>query len=191
MSTVTDADAKAFLSEIEIRRGGTIGYKTFSTFYADNRGTVRDYGVFFYDVNNHFWFEDFEHETNFFGFRIKPGKNTPKYEKYESDFDPGDVETVRTVRKKAAKKFVSGYIKAEKVRTANLLGRLFSEVVTEIKMKDGKIMYFQFIDKTVEKMIEKSKGSSPASRRKIWAHSKLMTFVVCTTRISTIKRFTR
>ncbi|MBR5669183.1 MAG: hypothetical protein IKX15_06185, partial [Spirochaetales bacterium] len=65
-----DNDSEAFLNEIEQRRGGSITFKTFSTFYADSDGNVRDYGVFLSLVNGVFWFQDFEHESSFLGFRL-------------------------------------------------------------------------------------------------------------------------
>ena len=51
MPQVMDDETRAFLDDIEQRRGGKITYRAFSTFYADNNGKVCRYGVFFYQVN--------------------------------------------------------------------------------------------------------------------------------------------
>ena len=69
-----DDESRAFIADLEQRRGGSITYRTFSTFYADSLGKVCDYGVFFYVVDNTFWFQDFEHVPSFLGFRL-PVKN--------------------------------------------------------------------------------------------------------------------
>ncbi len=153
-----DEDTEAFIRDIEQRRGGSLTYRTFSTFYADSNGRVCDYGVFFYQVNDEFWFEDFEREPNILGFRIRPRKDAPKYVKFESNFRPEDVRSVRTVSKKAARNCALGYKGFATLKPANFLKRLFSEVVTEIRMDDGRTMFFQFMDRTVRNKIEQCQG---------------------------------
>ncbi len=161
MSQGNDADTQAFLHDIEQRRGGSITYRTFSTFYADSDRNLCDFGVFFYQVGDDFWFEDFEHEPSFLGFKIRTRKETPKYEKFESTFSPFDVVSSRPVQKKKVRSFAVNGKDFSKLKNANILSRLFSEIVTELKLKDGKTMYFQFMDRTVLKMIDQIKGRGP------------------------------
>ncbi len=158
MQRSTDADTEAFIKDIEQRRGGSITYRTFSTFYADSDHKVCDFGVFLYQVNDEFWFEDFEHEPSFLGFKLKTRKELDRYEKFESSFKPQDVESIRTVTKKAARSFAIGQIDYTKLKTAIVLRQLLAEVVTEIRLKDGKVMFFQFMDKTVINKIKEIQG---------------------------------
>ncbi len=158
MQSSTDAETQAFLDDIEKRRGGSITYRTFSTFYADSNHKVCDFGVFFYEVNGEFWFEDFEHQPSFLGFKLKTRKELSKYEKFESSFKPQDVEAIRTVTKKAARSYAIGNVDYSKLKNAIVLRQLLSEVVTEIRMKDGRVMFFQFMDKTVIKKIKEIQG---------------------------------
>lgn len=158
MQRNSEAETEAFLKDIEQRRGGSISYRTFSTFYADSNHKICDYGVFFYQVNDEFWFEDFEHEPSFLGFRIRIRRDEQKYEKFESGFKPQDVESVRTVTKKAARSYACGRIDYSRLKGAIVLRQLLSEVVTEIRLKDGRVMFFQFMDKTVINKIKDIQG---------------------------------
>ena len=83
MPQAMDEETRAFLSDIEQRRGGQITFRTFSTFYADNSGKLCQYGVFFYRVNGMFWFQDFEYVPSFLGFRLTKKKD-PDYQMFES-----------------------------------------------------------------------------------------------------------
>lgn len=157
MPTNTDNDSEAFLNDIEQRRGGKITFRTFSTFYADSDGNVRDYGVFLYMVNGVFWFQDFEHENSFLGFKLSRRRDE-EYEMFESSFSPLDVVSSRTVMKKAARYCATGHRDFSKLRKANPVIGFLSETATEIKLNDGRTMYFQLMDKTVLKMIEQMKN---------------------------------
>lgn len=153
MPTNPDNESEAFLNDIEQRRGGKITFKTFSTFYADNNGNVRDYGVFLYVVNGTVWFQDFEHESSFLGFRLSRRKDE-EYEMFESSFSPLDVVAFRTVMKKAARSCALGFRDFAKLRKANPVIGLLAETVTEIKLKDGRLMYFQLMGKDVLNIIK-------------------------------------
>ena len=150
-------EGAAFLGEIEQRRGGKITFKTFSTFYADNLGNVRDYGVFLYMVDGTFFFQDFEHENTFLGFKLRKRKNEPEYVMFEGSFSPLDVVSFRTVNKKAARNCALGFRDFSKLRKANPVLGFFTETATEIKLKDGRTMYFQFMDKSVRNIVNQMK----------------------------------
>ena len=155
MPTDTDNDSKAFLNDIEQRRGGKITFKTFSTFYADSKGNVCDYGVFLYMVDGTFWFQDLERDRNFLGFKLRK-RSDEVYEMFESSFSPLDVVSFRTVMKKAARNCALGFRDFSKLRKANPVIGFFAETATEIRLRDGKTMYFQLMDKSVRNMIEQA-----------------------------------
>ena len=154
MSRTADSDSESFLAEIEARHGGQISFKTFSTFYADNDGNVRDYGVFFYMIDGTFWYQDFEHERSFLGFRLNKPKDEPEYKMFESSFNPSDVQDIRIVRKNRARSCAMGFRDFGKLSKAGFLTRLFCETATEFKLTDGRVLYFQFMDRTAGKMIK-------------------------------------
>jgi len=157
MPQVESREELDFLRDLEQRRGEPIGYRTFSTFYADSDGNVRDFGVFFYHCKDRFWYEDFEHEPTFLGIKLRPRKSEEKYEKFESSFSPLDVVSIRKVVKSNARNCALGYMSFDKLKTANPVLSFFRETVTEFCLSDGRKLYFQLIDKTVPNMIEKYK----------------------------------
>ena len=158
MPTDTDNDSEAFLNDIEQRRGGKITFKTFSTFYADSEGNVRDYGVFIYMVNGTFWFQDFERDRNFLGFKLSKRRDE-EYVMFESSFSPLEVVSARIVLKKAARNCALGYRDFSKLREANPVIGFLAETATEIRLRDGKTLYFQLIDKTIPKMINQMQSN--------------------------------
>ena len=159
MTTRNDNDSEAFLNDIEQRRCGKITFKTFSTFYADSDGNVRDYGVFLYMVNGTFWFRDFEHESNFLGFKLKK-RSDDVYEMFESSFSPIDVVSSRTVMKKAARNCALGFRDFAKLKKANPVIGFLAETVTEIKLKDGRLMYFQLMGKDILNIVKGEQDGS-------------------------------
>ena len=152
MGQVMDEETKAFLADIEQRRGGQITFKTFSTFYADNSGKLCQDGVFFYRVGGQFWFQDFEHVSTFLGF-ILTKKKDPDYQMFESSFSPSDVVSIRKVWKKSVIRCALYGKDFFKLRRFNPVLGFLSESATEFTMKDGRLLYFQFMDKTVQEMI--------------------------------------
>ena len=147
-----DEETRAFLAEIEHRRGGQISFRTFSTFYADNSGKLCQYGVFFYRVNGMFWFQDFEHVPSFLGFQLTKSRDE-EYQMFESSFSPSDVVSIRKVWKKSVIRCVQNGKDFSKLHTFNPVLGILSESATEFTMKDGRLLYFQFMDRTVQEMI--------------------------------------
>lgn len=155
-----DNDAAAFLKALEEKQGGQLTWRTFCTYYADSTGVVRDHGVFLYEVNKHFYYQDFEHTAQIFGIPIPKPKNAKPYEMFEGDFDPADVTTVRLVRKKAAEAFCNGTKKYEKLKPAGPFARLFCQCVTEFALKDKKVLFFELMDKTLNNKITEAQTSN-------------------------------
>ena len=157
MPHVASQEEIDFLRQLEARRGAPVGYRTFSTFYADTDGNLCDYGVFLYQAADRFWYQDFEYEPSFFGFKIPRRKDDPKYEMFESSFSPLDVVSFRVVAKTDVRRCAIGSKSFEKLKVANPVLSFFYETVTEFRLQDGRALYFQLIDNTVPDMIMKIK----------------------------------
>ncbi len=156
MSIADNNEGYDLIKDIEARRGAPMGYRTFSTFYADSDGNVCDYGVFLYECEDRFWYEDFEHEASFLGIKIRTRKQDDyKYEKFESSFPMSDVVSTRRVRKSPARRCAWGEKSFDSLRKANPVLSFFSAVVTEFVLKDGRRLYFELMDKSVLEIIRK------------------------------------
>jgi len=147
-------EVKAFIETLERKRGYPIGWRTYSTYYANSNGIIREYGVFLYEAGDEFWYEDFEREPTFLGFKLAKSKNAQKYVKYEAGFASNDVLQIRVVRKKDAQAVAKGIKTDKQVKTASTLARLFYQCVTEVKLRDGSLLYFELPDKTLQQKIE-------------------------------------
>ncbi len=156
MPTVQDCDGNEFIKGLETKRGCPVGWRTYSTFYADSNGVVREYGVFLYEAGGRFWFEDFEHEPQILGFKLPKSKNAAPYVKFESGFDPNDVLETRTVKKNVAKSFAGGFKPHSKVKAAGTFARFFSQCVTEVALKNGTVLFFELPDKTLLNIIKEN-----------------------------------
>lgn len=153
MSENPKDEVAEFIHSLEEKRGCTVGWRTYSTFYADSCGLIREYGVFLYEANGLFWYEDFERTPQLFGIPLPKSKKAVPYVKFESFFDPNDVNEIRTVKRKDAISLVQGLKKQSKIKTANAFDKFFFQCVTEVTLKDGKILYFELPDKTLHKKI--------------------------------------
>ena len=158
-----DKDAEIFLKSLEEKRGGPIEWRTFCVFYADSKGKICEHGVFLYEINKHFWFEDFEHLPQLFGFQLPRPKHAAPYEKFEADFGPEAVKEIRIVKKKSAVAFCKGNKKYEKLKAAGAITRLLCQCVTEIALEDGTVLFFELMDKTLENKIKQYKGVNNGS----------------------------
>ncbi len=154
-----DDNTATFLKGLEEKRGGQLTWRTFCTFYADSTGVVREHGVFLYEVNNHFWYQDFEPTAQIFGIPLPKPKHAEPYVQFEADFAPQDVKSIRTVLKKPAIGFCKGKKKYEKLKPAGLFARLFCQCVTEFALKDGKVLFFELMDKTLNNKISEVQAS--------------------------------
>lgn len=149
-----DNEATAYLKGLEEKRGAPLTWKTFSTFYADSNGVLKDHGVFLYEANNQYWYEDFEHTANIFGIPLRKPKKAEPYVKFEASFSPESVTNIRIVKKKAAMAFCKGYKKHEKLKEANAFDKIFCQCVTEFVLNDGTMLFFELMDKTLSNKIK-------------------------------------
>ena len=76
---------------------------------------------------------------------------------FESSFKPSDVIQIRKVKKKNARKCALGYMDLSKLRKFNPVLGILSESATEFTLRDGRVLFFQFMDKSVENMIRENK----------------------------------
>ena len=141
-----DDEATRFLSELEAKHGGSIGFRTYSTWFACSDGTVREFGVFLYMVGNVFHFEDFERKPAIFGFPIKPRKNDKPFAKYERAFSAEDVESVTAVLKTKASDCADGHISPDQIPQVSPFDRLFRSLVHRVLLKDKTTYFFELID---------------------------------------------
>lgn len=139
-------DAKKFIENLEARFGGKVGYRTYSTWFASDTGIIREFGVFIYEIDNIFHFEDFERKPSMFGFSIKPSKKQPAYIKMEGSFLPETIESITIVPKSQATACAQGYREQASIAPANALQKLFSPLVTRVVVKDGPTYFFELIN---------------------------------------------
>ncbi|MBO4388203.1 MAG: hypothetical protein J5785_02050 [Spirochaetales bacterium] len=134
-----------FLSEIESRRGGKVGWRTYSTWFCDGRN-LREYGVFLYEIDSVLWYEDFEHRPTLLGYKLPKRKNEPEYEKLQGSFTPADVESVTEVSKvRAVSFFRTG--DPECLKPAGTAERILRRLVTLVRLKDGRTLFFELLDR--------------------------------------------
>ncbi|HKM07619.1 MAG TPA: hypothetical protein VJ869_11580 [Sphaerochaeta sp.] len=142
-----DEDAQAFIAELETRRQAKISWKTYATWYGNNRGISREFGVFLYRCEGTFFFEDFERNPSMFGISLKPKKKKADFAKYEGSFSLEDVLFTRQIIKAQAKKVTEGLRTAEELPKVNLLDRIFRQLVEMVTLKDGSVHFFELIDR--------------------------------------------
>src|SRR5690554_3996424 len=97
-----EQEAQQFIEELEKRFGGKVGYRTYSTWFASDEGLLREFGVFVYEINGTFHYEDFERKPSIFGFSLRPRKNQPPYVKMEGSFTKEMVKSTSVVTKSQA-----------------------------------------------------------------------------------------
>jgi len=142
-----DEDAQAFIAELETRRQAKISWKTYATWYGNNRGISREFGVFLYRCEQTFFFEDFERNPSMFGIALKSKKKKDVFIKYEGFFTIDDVVSTRQVVKSQAKKVTEGLKTAQELATATMIDRIFRQLVEMVTLKDGSVHFFELIDR--------------------------------------------
>lgn len=140
-----DDDAQAFIEELQARHGAPIGWRTYATWYGNNHGVFREFGVFFYKSGGRFHFEDFERTPSLLGFSLKPKKATLPFVRYEDSFAPSDVVLTRAVTKSAARQVIDGRKVSKRIRETTLLDRLFRQMVEMVVLTDGTIHFFELM----------------------------------------------
>ena len=146
-------ETRAFLKEREDRFGGKIVWRGFSLFYGDNNGNLREHGVFVFQIDNRFYYEDFETTPRFLGLPIfSDKKQKSDYVKFEGSFRAIDVRSIDYVKKSSAIDLIKG--RTQKVKTASVLGRLLGEVVMSVEFDDGSIKFFEFAGNEFRQLVE-------------------------------------
>jgi hypothetical protein len=140
-----EQDPIEFLKEIEDRRGGKVGWRTYSTWFSDCLN-IREYGVFFYEVNGVFYYEDFERKPSILGFQLPSRKDAPKYEKLEGSFNSSDVKRIVRMSKSRAQSYLSHQDREKLIHEVNLFERIFKQLVTMVELSDGQRFFFEFLD---------------------------------------------
>lgn len=154
-------DAKQFIENLENRFGGKINYRTYSTWFGSDTGVVREFGVFIYEIDGVFHFEDFERKPSMFGFSIKPRKNQPAYVKMEGSFTAKEIQSISVVTKSNAMACVQGYRKQSSIEPAGTLQKIFSPLVTKVVLQNGLTYFFELINhkEFFQKIKEDANGS--------------------------------
>jgi len=153
-----DKETTDFIKEIENRRGGKMKYRTYSTWFADNTGNIREYGVFLYQIDETFYFEDFEKENRIFGIPLtRRKKNQKQYIKLEGSFNVKDIKSITLVSKSNAESYCRSDNKAQLPPPASTISRIFNRLITMVELENGKIFFLELIDqkKFKETMEEK------------------------------------
>lgn len=138
-----ESNAQDFLNKIEEKHGGKIDKKTYSLWYGDSEGNIREFGVFIYRINGIFYYEDFERRSSILGFTVTR-KNQEPYVKFERSFEPENIESMEVVRKASARSFIETGKAAKK---AGVFSRTFLDTVLKIQLKDGTVRFFQVMEK--------------------------------------------
>ena len=139
-------DAQQFIEKLEDRFGGPVAYRTYSTWFASDENQVREFGVFIYEINGIFHYEDFERRPSMFGFPIRAGKHQKPYVKMEGSFTPDMIESLSLVTKSQALSCAQGYRTQTTISPATGLRRVFSQLVTRVVLKDGPTLFFELIN---------------------------------------------
>jgi len=139
-------DAQEFIDTLEKRFEGKVKYRTYSTWFASSKGVLREFGVFIYEINNIFHFEDFERNAALFGIALTSKKKKSEYVKMEGSFNRSDIESITQVPKSKATSCAKQSIKASMIPTATTLQRIFSPLVTRVSLKDGTHYFFELIN---------------------------------------------
>ena len=142
-----EEDAQAFIEELERRREAPISWRTYATWYGNNRSIFREFGVFLYRCKDTFHFEDFERTPSMFGISLKPKKKLEPFIKYENSFSINDVDFTRPIPKTIAFKATQGSIELTAIRQASLLDKAFRQMVEMVVLKDGTVHFFELMDR--------------------------------------------
>ncbi|MFA5570975.1 MAG: hypothetical protein ACOX0W_06570 [Sphaerochaetaceae bacterium] len=153
-----DQESEQFLAKLEEQYGGSIEYRTFSTWFASSDGTHREFGVFLFEINNTYYYEDFERRPSILGIALKPGKRQPVYVKLEGSFKAEDIKHIKTVTKKEALAVVAQKREPTNLKEASFIERVFSQLVSAVEFNDGSVLFFELMNK--KEFIQRTVGES-------------------------------
>lgn len=140
-------DTEIFISDLENKFGGKLTWRTFSTWYGCSDGIQRDFGVFMFQIENTFHFEDFEKENLILGMKI--GRNSNKkrepFVKLERSFSKDQIKSIDTTTRSIANNIIKKKINPSEFTNINIIDKLFRKLVTAVTLKDGTIHFFELI----------------------------------------------
>lgn len=140
-------DSQAFIAALENRHGFPVGWRTYATWYGNNRTVFREFGVFLYRCDNSFHFEDFERTPSILGFSLKPKRKQGQFIKYKGSFAPSDVVLTRPIPKRIARRVIEKEHPTFRIREINLFDRIFRQLVEMVVLIDGTIHFFELMDR--------------------------------------------
>ena len=142
-----DDDAQVFLAELEARHGGPITWRTYATWYGNNQGIFREFGVFLYWCEGKFHFEDFERTSSIMGIVVKPRRPKKPFVKYEGSFSTADVVLTRPIPKSVAHRNIDAKKITEKIREVTFFDKVFRQMVEMVVLSDGTIHFFELMNR--------------------------------------------
>jgi hypothetical protein len=140
-------DSQAFITALENRHGCPVGWRTYATWYGNNHAIFREFGVFLYQCDNSFHFEDFERTPSILGFSLKPKRKQGTFIPYEGSFSPSEVVLTRPILKSTALRVIEGTYPTSRIRETHLFDRLFRQLVEMVVLTDGTIHFFELMDR--------------------------------------------
>lgn len=140
-------NGNGLLKELEEKRGGKIGKRTFSLWCILPNGKLYEHGMFVYEIDGTVYYEDFEKQSiNIFGFNIQK-KNKEPFIKTEGTFSKNDVERTIKVSKKAAMKYAKSENKNPAVlKKAGKTVRFFAPCTDAVVLKNGDVYFFELLN---------------------------------------------
>ena len=142
-----EEDAQAFIDQLQERRGAPLQWRTYATWYGNNKSVLRQFGVFLYRVQDTLYFEDFERTPSMFGISLQPRKKKEPFIKYEGSFAIDEVASTRAVLKSQAAQVASGTRDRHEIHTTNLFDRTFRQMVEMVELKNGTVHFFELMDR--------------------------------------------
>ncbi|MGE4583814.1 MAG: hypothetical protein AB7C91_04130 [Sphaerochaeta sp.] len=142
-----EEDAQAFIEELEKKRGAPLTWRTYATWYGNNQGIMREFGVFLYRSGNSLYFEDFERTPTLFGINIRQKRPKEPFIKYEGSFSLDEVRETRPVAKSLAWKVIQGRRSDVTLQQATFWDKTFRQIVEMVIMKDGTVHFFELMDR--------------------------------------------
>ncbi len=139
-------DANEFIAELEKKFEGNIEYRTYCTWYGSNKGIVREFGVFLFEIHGIIHFEDFERKPALFGIALTGQKKKTPYVKMEGAFHRDEIESITQVSKSKALTTIKNSTSPDSIPLASTIEKIFSTLVTRVTLKSGETHFFELIN---------------------------------------------
>ncbi|MBK5201752.1 MAG: hypothetical protein JJE21_09535 [Spirochaetaceae bacterium] len=142
-----DEDTEIFISDLEKKFGGKLTWRTFSTWYGCSDGIQREFGVFMFQIEDTFHFEDFKKENLIFGIKMGTSSNKKRepFVKLEREFNKNQIKSINTTTRSIANNIINKKLNSSAITNINLIDKLFKKLVTAVTLKDGTIHFFELI----------------------------------------------